>query len=94
MKHTRAPNAEGLDPNDRCREECRYWQVVCIGSEEDTQLLAPSTGLLGFDFGFLTSDNRMIQKMQHLVAREASERKPQQQRDGFPHRAFADRNRG
>ena len=57
----------------------RIGQVVCIGSEEDTQLLTPSTALLAFDFGIITSDNWMIQKMKHLIAREVSQRKPKQQ---------------
>ena len=89
MKHTQRQPPNALVPMIGVARNVGVGEVVRVGSEEDSELLAPSAGLLGLEFGVLTSDSRMIQKMQHLIAREAPERKPQQQRDRFPHRAFA-----
>src|SRR5271168_2851864 len=67
-------------------------EVVGVCSKEDAELLAPAAGLLGFNRNILTSDRRMVQQMEHLVAGKTAERKPQQQRDGLAHRALTARS--
>ena len=63
-------------------------EVVRIGAKKDAEFPAPAGGLIGFNFRFLTSDHRMIQKMKHLVARKPPEWEMQEQQDRFQHRTI------